>query len=219
MTRPGRNPRFRRLAAAIVRSASNAQPPEEHTMRRTLIGLTLALALAGVGAAPRLTLPNAAQGATPTSLKGHPLVGSWVALTPFGASAETFAADGSFVAGYPVVEQGPMGPAYYSAGIGVWESTGPRSGHFTSVQAITDASGASLGTLTIDGHLDVSEDGQHFVDDSPETTLTYRDAAGAVVTTIMPFQGNGPITPVTGTRMAVGAPGILVGTPVATPAA
>jgi hypothetical protein len=184
-----------------------------------MLGLTLALAVAGVGAAPRLTLPIAAQDAASTSLKGHPLVGSWVALTPFGASAETFAADGSFVAGYPVVEQGPMGPAYYSAGIGVWESTGPRSGHFTSVQAITDANGVSLGTLTIDGYLDVSEDGQRFVDDDTKTTLTYRDATGAVIATITPFSSGTNVPPVTGTRMAVGAPGIPVGTPAATPTA
>jgi hypothetical protein len=189
-------------------------------MQRMLMGIAVALALAGVGAAIRLTPPTAAQDDTPAALEGHPLVGSWVATTPFGASAETFAADGSFVAGYPVVEQGPAGAAYYSAGVGVWESTGPRSGHFTSVQAITDASGASLGTLTIDGYLDVSEDGQHFVDDAPETTLTYRDARGAVVAAITPFRDGGPITPVMGTRMAVGAPGIPEGTPAAaTPAA
>jgi hypothetical protein len=187
-------------------------------MRKMMIGVTLALALAGVGIASHLTAPSAAQEATPTSLEGHPLIGSWVALTPFGASAETFAADGSFVAGYPVVEQGPTGAAYYSSGVGVWESTGPRSGRFTAVQAITDGSGTSLGTLTIDGHLDVSEDGQHFVDDSPETTLTYRDASGTVIAAIIPFQGNGPITPVTGTRMAMGAPGIpAVTTTEATP--
>jgi hypothetical protein len=179
----------------------------------------MVIVVLGMGGSGRGGLSSAAQESTPTSLEGHPLVGSWVAMTPFGASAETFAADGSFVAGYPVVEQGPMGPAYYSSGVGVWESTGARSGHFTAVQAITDASGASLGTLTINGNLDVSEDGQHFVDDSPETTLTYRDASGTVIATITPFQGNGPITPVTGTRMAVGAPGIPETTPAATPAA
>jgi hypothetical protein len=179
-------------------------------MRRMIIRTTLTVALAILGIASHVTSPIAAQESTPASLEGHPLVGSWVAMTPFGASAETFAADGSFVAGYPVVEQGPMGASYYSAGVGVWESTGPRSAHFTAVQAITDANGVSQGTLTIDGHLDVGDDGQHFVDDSPETTLTYRDASGTVITAITPFRGNGPITPVTGTRMAVGAPGIPV---------
>lgn len=187
-------------------------------MRHLLIGLTLALSLAGVGAATHVNDSTAAQDATPTSLAGHPLVGSWVAMTPFGASAETFAADGSFVAGYPAVEQGPMGAAYYSAGVGVWESTGPQSGRFTSVQAITDVTGTSLGTLTIDGHLDVSDDGQHFVDDDPETTLTFRDVNGTIIAAITPFQGDTPGAPVTGTRMAVGAPGIPEAMPDATPA-
>lgn len=188
-------------------------------MRRILIGATLALALAGVGGAHHFKASSAAQAAPPASLAGHPLVGSWVAMTPFGASAETFSADGSFVAGYPVVEQGPMGAAYYSAGVGVWESTGTNSGHFTSVQAITDVNGVSLGTLTIDGHLDVSDDGQRFVDDASETALTFRDANGAIVTIVRPFQGDGPKIPVTGTRMAVGAPGIPETMSSATPAA
>jgi hypothetical protein len=187
-------------------------------MRRFALLLSVVTVVLLSSAVVLSRLPAAAQEATPSSLEGHPLVGSWVALTPFGASAETFAADGSFVAGYPVVEQGPMGAAYYSSGVGVWESTGPRSGRFTSVQAITDADGTSLGTLTIDGHLDVSDDGQHFVDDSPETTLTFRDATGAVVAAITPFQGDEPMAPVTGTRMAVGAPGIPEGTSAATPA-
>lgn len=170
-----------------------------------IAAVVIGSSIAGSG---RDTSHTSAQDAASESLAGHPLVGSWVALTPFGASAETFFADGSFVAGYPVIEQGPMGPASYSTGIGVWESTGPRSGHFTSVQAITDETGASLGTLTIDGYLDVSEDGQHFVDDDPQTTLTYRDANGAVTVAITPYQGGGEVTPVTGTRMAVGEPGI-----------
>jgi hypothetical protein len=177
-------------------------------MHRMLIGGSLTVALTALIGVSHFTLPSSAQDATPASLAEHPLVGSWVAMTPFGASAETFSADGSFIAGYPVIEQGPMGPASYSAGIGVWESTGPRSGHFTSVQAITDETGASLGTLTIDGHLDVSEDGQHFIDDDPQTTLTYRDADGAVTAAISPFQGGGEVTPVTGTRMSVGESGI-----------
>ena len=104
------------------------------------------------------------------------------------------------------------------SGVGVWESTGTRGGHFTAVQAFTDASGASLGTLTIDGNIDVSEDGQTCVAD-PQTTLTYRDANSAVIATITPFSGGDPITPVNGTRMAVGNPGVPEGTSVAaTPA-
>src|SRR5690242_11936447 len=131
-------------------------------MHRNARVVMLVVALVGLVGIGRATLGTAAQDASPPALSGHPLVGSWVAMTPFGASAETFAADGSFVAAYPVVEHGPQGAAFYSAGIGRWEATGPRTGRFTAVQAITDATGTSLGTLTIDGHLDVSADGHSF---------------------------------------------------------
>ena len=187
-------------------------------MSRIVVVLSV-VALIGMGWMERAGGDPSAQAATRAALAGHPLVGTWLATTPFGASSETFAADGSFVAAYPVVENGPNGTAYYSPGVGVWESTGERSGHFTSVQAITDADGTSLGTLTIDGYLDMSDDGQRFVDNSPQTTLTYRDAAGAVVAAITPFQGGGNVPPVIGIRIAVGEPGIPVASPVATPGA
>ncbi len=119
-----------------------------------------------------------------------------------------------FVAGYPPTETGPLGAAFLSPGVGVWESTADQSGRFTSVQSLTDVAGTFLGTLTIDGHLDVSDDGQTFVDDSPETTLTYRDAAGVTVLAIVPFEADdGSVPPVTGTRMAIGSPGIPEATP------
>jgi hypothetical protein len=115
-----------------------------------------------------------------SDLAGHPLVGTWLAMTPFGAAAETFSADGSFVAGYSAIEAGEEG---------------------------TSAIGTFIGNLTIDGYLDVSEDSQNFIDDSPDTTLTYRDGTGAVVLVIKPFEGGGEIVPVTGIRIDVGEPG------------
>jgi hypothetical protein len=189
-----------------------------------LVSRRAALAGLGVGGLG-LTLATrrsavSAQDATPESLAGHPLVGTWLAITAFGASPETFAADGSVVAGPPSIEPGERGVTYFGPAIGVWESTGPRSGRFTFVQALADATGVYAGTLTIDGHLDVSADGQSFVDDSPETTLTFRDAANAVLRVITPYQaGDGSVPPVTGIRMGVGAPGFPAGTPdTATPA-
>ncbi len=176
----------------------------------TLGIVAMTVIMVGVG---RTSLATSAQDAS-ASLEGHPLVGSWVAVTPFGAAAETLGADGSFVAGYSPTETGPLGPAFLSSGVGVWESTGELSGRFTSVQALTDVAGVFLGTLTIDGHLEVSNDGQTFVDDSPETTLTYRDAEGAVVLAVSPYaDGSGSMAPVTGTKMAVGEPGIPAATP------
>ena len=188
-------------------------PPTDAAVSRRSALAGLAAGGLGLALAAR---PVAAQDATPEPLAGHPLVGTWLAITAFGASPETFAADGSVVAGPPSIEPGERGVTYFGPGIGVWESTGPRSGRFTFVQALADATGAYAGTLTIDGHLDVSADGQSFVDDSPETTLTFRDAANNVLQVITPYQaGDGSVPPVTAVRMAVGAPGFPAGTPTA----
>jgi hypothetical protein len=184
-----------------------------HPLHATFV-LAAVLALVGAFVAGRPMLDTAAQDATAESLAGHPLVGTWLAITPFGASPETFSADGSFVAGPPIAEPGADGVQFLGPAIGVWESTGPRSGRATFVQALAGATGAYTGTLTIDAHLDVSEDGQSFVDDSPETTITIRDTAHAVVQVIKPYEaGDGSVPPVTAIRMAVGAPGFPAGTP------
>ena len=70
---------------------------------------------------------------------------------------------------------------------------------------------------TIDAHLAVSDDGQTFIDNDPETTLTFRaDAQNNVTQVITPYKGgDGSIPPVTANRMAPGKPGL----PPATPAA
>jgi hypothetical protein len=188
-------------------------------LRHTTDRVSRRTALAGLGAGGlgvALAAPGtrvAAQEASTDALAGHPLVGTWLAITPFGASPETFAADGT------VIEAGDQGVTFYGPGIGVWTSTGERSGAFTFVQALGHADGAYAGTLTIDGHLDVSEDGQSFVDDAPETTLTFRDAQNNVLQAINPFKpGEGSLPLVTAIRMAVGAPGFppgAAGTPTA----
>jgi hypothetical protein len=80
----------------------------------------------------------------------------------------------------------------------------------------TDASGTFIGTITIDGHPRVSDDGQSIIDDAPETTVTVRDAANTIVNVIT--GAGGP--PATGVRMGVGSPGFPPATPTAaTPAA
>ena len=101
--------------------------------------------------------------------------------------------------------------------VGTWERTGERASHFTAVQVLTDANGAFTGTVTIDGHPAVSEDGQTFTDDAPETKLTVRDPTGSIVLVV---DGDGSFPPVSATRMGVGSPGFPAGTPVTgTPAA
>ena len=72
---------------------------------------------------------------------------------------------------------------------------------------------ALLGTVTIDGHPEVSADRRSPCDDSPETAVTARDAAGAVVGVV---RGGPPLTAV---RVGLGAPGFPEVTPAAaTPA-
>lgn len=190
-------------------------------MSRMLVFFAVVMLVVGAAAIGTGRLQTSAQEET-ASLAGHPLVGTWLAMAPAGASPETFFADGSFVASPPIIENGPAGVMFLSPLFGTWESTGERSGRFTGVQALADEAGAYTGTLTIDGHLVVSEDGQRFVDDSPETTLTFRDPANAVVAVISPYGegSDGSIAPVTGVRMAVGSPGFPdTNEVVATPAA
>jgi hypothetical protein len=181
-------------------------------MRRQFLFCTIVAFVCGAVIAGQPHFGTSAQEES-SDLAGHPLVGTWLAMTPFGAAAETFSADGSFVAGYSATEAGDEGTRFLSPGVGVWESTGENSGHFTSVQSITDATGTFIGSLTIDGYLDVSDDSQNFIDDSPDTTLTYRDGTGAVVQVIKPFEGGGEIVPVTGIRIDVGEPGFPEATP------
>jgi hypothetical protein len=70
----------------------------------------------------------------------------------------------------------------------------------------SDANGNYVGSITIEGHPVVSEDGQGIVDDSPESGPTIRDAQGTVLDVLR----GGP--PVTGVRMGVGAPGFPAAT-------
>jgi hypothetical protein len=100
--------------------------------------------------------------------------------------------------------------------VGTWEADSDRRGHFTATQLLSDATGAFLGSVTVDGYPEVNEDGQTFVDDGSKVMVTIRDATGAIVQQ-MPGAG-GP--PVTGIRMAPGVPGFPTGTPpTGTPAA
>jgi hypothetical protein len=186
-------------------------------MLHRVIGLGIVIAFLGLVGIGRGSFGIAAQ-EDADALAGHPLVGTWLAIAPGGASPETFSADGSFIASPPILEAGSEGVTFLSPLLGVWESTGERSGHFTAVQALSDASGIYTGSLTIDGYLDVSEDGQSFIDDGPETTLTFRDTANAIVAVIKPYEaGDGSVPPVTAIRMVVDDPGFPEATMEGTP--
>ena len=185
------------------------------TTPRTLAAVSRRTALAGLGAGglglalAASAWPAAAQDTTSEAMASHPIVGVWNVNAPAGPDIAVFAADGTNTHALPTASAGPQGVRFASALVGTWEPIGPRTVHFTAVQQISDANGAFVGTVTIDGHPTVSEDGQTLRDDAPETTVTIRDAAGIVVDVIT----GGP--PATGVRMAVGAPGFPEGTPTA----
>ncbi len=182
--------------------------------RRAALGRVAAVG-AAIGLGSRVGRV-AAQDTTLDALAGHPLLGNWLAMAnplvpgdPPVPTPSIFAADGSVVLAFAVSQAGPQGVTFQSAALGTWEPDGERTGHFTAVQVLSDANGAFLGTVTIDGHPTVSEDGQSFVDDAPETTVTIRDPAGAVMT-VIPGDSSPPVRR---SRMGVGSPGFPAGTP------
>jgi len=189
---------------------------------RTPTAVSRRTALAGFGAGglglalSGHAFPAIAQD-TAEDLSGHPFVGAWLALVPAGPDAPPVAnvtvntADGFVTNMAPVARGGPNGVSVASGGVGTWESTGERSARFTMVQVLSNLEGVFLGTVTIDGHPTVSEDGMTFIDDSPESRVTIRDPAGNVVSVI---EGARVTQPVTGTLIGVGMPGFPEATPV-----
>ena len=168
--------------------------------RRIALVATVVLVLTGLIGIGRGVEGLAAQEAQ-ADYTGHAWVGTWMATTPGGLAPGYFAADGSVVMGLQATQAGPMGVAYVSSEIGRWEPVDERTAHFTAVQILSDADGQFIGTITIDGYPVVNEDGQSFIDDGSQGSVTIRDADHKVVETITE-----PPT-VTGVRMAVGAPG------------
>lgn len=149
-------------------------------------------------------------GAQDMSLADHPLTGMWLAMAnpslledPQFPAPSLFGADGTVVLIMPSAGKGPDGIEFASDLVGVWEAETDRRGHFTAVQTLSGADGALIGSVTVDGHPEVSEDGQSFVDDGSLVTVTVRDPMGAIV-----FQGpGGTERPVTARRMTPGSPG------------
>jgi hypothetical protein len=174
--------------------------------RTALVGLGAGGIGAALAASGRIA---AAQEAPSEAMATHPMVGAWMAATPAGLAPGIFFPDGTVIVSVPATGNSPLGTTSVSTEIGTWEPVSKRGIHFTGVQLHSDANGTSVGSVTIDGHPVVSADGQSFVDDSPETSATIRDAQGTVLDVLR----GGP--PVTGVRMGVGAPGF----PPATPAA
>ena len=175
-------------------------------------GLGLALAAAARPAAAQDALPD---------FSDHPMTGTWLAMAnpplpdaPQVAAPSLLGADGSVLLMFPLTQAGPQGVQFNSAYVGTWEPDGERRAHFTAVQVLSDANGTFLGTVTVDGYPEASEDGQTFADDGSRVTVTIRDPAGAVVQQVLPT-GAPSGRPVTGMRMGPGVPGFPAGTPAA----
>jgi hypothetical protein len=162
-----------------------------------------------------------AQDVMPAPLATHPLTGVWLAMAnpPLPDDpqypAPSLLADGTVVLMVPPVQKGPQGVQFSSDMVGIWEADSDRRGHFTTVQILTAADGTLLGSVTVDGYPEVSEDGQTFIDDGSRVTVTIRDPLGTIVEE---FPGVGGRA-VTGIRMAPGAPGSPTGLPAGTPIA
>ena len=136
-----------------------------------------------------------------SDLSGHPLAGVWLAMVnppspddPQFPAPSVFAPDGSVLLIWPPVQAGQSGVEFVSNYAGTWQAHDERTGHFTAVQVIADANGVVTGSVTVDGHPMVSEDGQTFIDDGSLNTVTIRDASGAVVLVVPDAAAGRPVT-------------------------
>jgi hypothetical protein len=185
-------------------------------------------ALAGLGAGSlglALTARSGvAQDAAADAMANHPIVGAWLTMNPGdppSASPVSFTADGVMtVAWAPSYVDPQLGTVFQGTAIGAWEPTGERSIRFTIVQALSDADGAYLGTFTLEGYPEVSEDGRTFLDDGTRAKATVRDANNTVTFEAGGGEGEAPMTPpVPARRIQAGDAGFPEGTPTAgTPA-
>jgi hypothetical protein len=185
----------------------NPISPLSGLSRRAILGRG-AIVAAALGFGGQLDRADA-QEATPDAMASHPIVGTWYVSTPAGPALATFFADGTNIQGLPATQAGPNGVEFVSTQVGRWKPEGERGVHFTGVQLHSDANGTLIGTVTIDAHPVVSEDGQTLLDENPQSGPIIRDAEGNLIADL---RGTGG-PPAMGVRMDVGAPGIPEGTP------
>lgn len=161
-------------------------------MRRTAVPAFLVVAVVSLVVLGRVA-GTGAQDAT--GLAGHPLVGAWVLDTDVadptnGPTLATFSADGV----YTQVETDG------SAGIGVWQATGPQTADMMFHGLNPDEDGG--GWFTVRAAIEVAADGQSL-------TASYTLEIVAADGTASGQYGPGEVT---GTRIAVEPMGTPVGT-------
>lgn len=170
-----------------------------------------ALTSGGIGFAMLAGRSPASAQVAQVDYSDHPLCGMWLALAnpqipddPQVYVPSLFTADGIVLLAFPISLRGRDGVDFISPTLGVWEPYDEQTGHFTVVQSVTDIDGNVRSVVTIDGHPQVSDDGETFVDDGSLVTVTVRDAAGGVLAVVPPAT---PSRSVTAVRMAVGLSG------------
>lgn len=212
--------------AAIIMIAIVRRTPLSHELHRSASSLSRRAALLGGSAtatAAGIGLLAQPARAHEHDYSDHPLTGIWLAMAnppipedPQFPATSLFAADGTVLLVFPGSQVGPQGPFLGTPVLGVWEPDSDRRGHFTAVQVMSTTDGILLGTLTIDGFPEVSEDGETLIDDGSRATITMRDATGAIVNQIIP-NGQPAGRPVTAVRLRVGNPGFPDAASAATP--
>jgi hypothetical protein len=165
--------------------------------RSSVLLAVLVVILVGLPAPGRPAL-LASHDATPRAGEER-VVGTWRVVVNDASGLThpgtvTFAADGTLLVSIPPVlpapEGAPVAQFEYSAGNGVWASTGERAVAFTFDLLATDDVGTPLGVFTVRGTLDLTEKGDGY-DGSYDVVVT--DPSGQVSPA-----GGGTIT---GTRM------------------
>jgi hypothetical protein len=178
-----------------------SQPYRSVSRRTALAGLGggLGVALAARGGS---ALAQEGDG----DMGGHPLAGTWLALTAGGVVPQTHNADGSMIAAFPPNYVDPaLGLTFQGPALGQWEPIDERRGRFTFIQALADADGTYLGTFQLSAGIEASEDGQTWVGND-EPRIIMRDAANAVL-----MDEIVPIEPaVTGTRIGATAESVVL---------
>ncbi len=181
--------------------------------RRTALA---GLGAGGLGLALAATARPAAAQEGAGDLAGHPLVGTWAVMAPDGVIPQIHGPDGSVVVAYPPNYVDPtLGLTFHGPALGRWEADGERSGRFAVIQALSDASGAFIGTLLFGAGIEVSADGQTWVGGgSTPLHIVVRDAANNVtVDQVLPPGG----PPVTAARIGPTVESVVL--PVASPTA
>jgi hypothetical protein len=184
-----------------------SQQSSSRLSRRTaLAGAGAAAAGVGLGQVDRAL----AQETTPDALANHPLVGTWAVMTTGGVVPQTHGADGAFIAAFPPNYVDPvLGLTFQGPGLGRWESTGARSGRFTFLQALSDATGAYAGTFQLAADIEASADGQTWSGTNTAHAIMRDPANNVTFDEVLSFD-----PPVTATRIGATIESVVL--PVAT---